>query len=63
MSKLLEQAIAEARKLPEAEQELAAEALYSAISTDPVYRLTPAQADEMRRIRAAMRGHGAVCDR
>lgn len=55
MSKLLEDAVAEARKLPEAEQDLAAEALYSAISTSSIHRLTPAQAEEVRRIQAAVR--------
>ena len=51
MTKLLEDAIAEARELPEAEQDMAAEALFSAINKNaPAYRLTPEQIERVRRI-------------
>lgn len=49
MSKLLEEAIAKARALPESEQDAAADALLSVVYKDsPRYRLTPEQAEEVR---------------
>ncbi|MCC6949068.1 MAG: hypothetical protein IT539_14990 [Bradyrhizobiaceae bacterium] len=49
MTKLLEQAIAEVRKLPEADQDMAAEMLLSLARKDePRYRLTPEQIEEVK---------------
>lgn len=49
MTKLLEKAIAEVRKLPEADQDMAAEMLLSLARRDePRYRLTPEQVEEVK---------------
>lgn len=49
MTRLLEQAIAEVRKLPEADQDMAAEVLLSLARRDePRYRLTPEQVEEVK---------------
>lgn len=48
MTRLLEQAIVEIRKLPEADQDMAAEMLLSLVRRDaPRYRLTPEQIEEV----------------
>ena len=55
-SKLLEDAIAVARQLPDEEQDVAADAMVSAIQQDGAsgYRLTPEQVAEVCRIRSAL---------
>ena len=56
MTKLLEEAIAKARELPEEEQDVAAEAMLSAIhQAEPGCRLTPEQVAEVERIRQGLR--------
>ena len=51
MSRLLDEAIALARKLPEDKQDAAAEALFSHLTSEARrHRLTPEQAEEVRRI-------------
>ncbi|MBB6310163.1 hypothetical protein [Xanthobacter tagetidis] len=51
MTKLLEEAIAEIRKLPDAEQDRAAEVLLGfAQNSAPGYELTPAQVAEVKLI-------------
>lgn len=56
MTKLLDEAIAQVRELPQAEQDLAAEALFAVLHRDaPDTRLSPEQANEVRRIRAGLR--------
>jgi hypothetical protein len=56
MTKLLEQAIAKARELSEAEQDAIAEALFAHISgEDRHYRLTPEQIADVNQIRADLR--------
>jgi hypothetical protein len=55
MTKLLEQAVAEARQLPEADQDAAAEALLAHIANpDRRYGLSVEQAEEVKRIRARL---------
>jgi hypothetical protein len=55
MTKLLDEAIAKVRTLPDAEQDRAAEALLAAFTPDADdYTLTPEQAEEVRRIRAGL---------
>jgi hypothetical protein len=55
MTKLLDEAIAKARELPEAEQDVVAEALLSAIHKEaPSYGLTPPQVEEVKRIQRAI---------
>lgn len=52
MTKLLQEAIASLRDLPEDEQDAAADVLFAYISSDErEYRLRPDQAEEVRRIR------------
>jgi putative addiction module component (TIGR02574 family) len=56
MTKLLEDAIAEARKLPESEQDALAEALFAHIASSEVnYRLTDDRVEEMKRRQQALR--------
>jgi len=56
MTKLLEQAIAKARELSEAEQDAVAEALFAHMAGgDRRYRLTPEQVADVDRIRADLR--------
>lgn len=56
MSKFFEDAIAEARALPEAEQDMAAEALLSVIHKNAVARrLTPEQVEDVKRIQRDIR--------
>jgi putative addiction module component (TIGR02574 family) len=56
MTKLLEDAIAQARKLPENEQDAVAEALFAHIaSSDVSYRLTDDQVEEVKRRQQALR--------
>lgn len=55
MTKLLEKAIANVRKLPEPEQNAAAEALFAHIAGEPRYRLTPEQIIEVKRIQRNLR--------
>lgn len=55
MTKLLEEAIAEARALPESEQDLAAEVLLTVIHPDSRYHLTPEQVEEVKRIQQDLR--------
>ena len=50
MTKLLEQAIKNLRKLPASDQDAAAETLFAHLASEPRYRLTPAQVAEVRRI-------------
>jgi hypothetical protein len=56
-SKLLEEAIAVARELPEDEQDVAADAMLSAIHQEDAsnFRLTPEQVAEVQRIRRDLR--------
>jgi hypothetical protein len=52
MSKLLDQAIETLRDMPEEDQDAAADVLFAYISSDErQYRITPDQAEEVRRIR------------
>lgn len=56
MTKLLEDAIAEARKLPESEQDTLAEAVFAHIaSSDVSYRLTDEQVEEVKRRQQSLR--------
>jgi hypothetical protein len=55
MTKLLENAIAEARALPESEQDLGAKVLLSVIHEDSGYHLTPEQVEEVKRIQQDLR--------
>ena len=55
MTKLLERAIENVRKLPSSEQAAAAEALFVHIAGEPRYRLTDAQVAEVRRIRKGLK--------
>jgi ABC-type histidine transport system ATPase subunit len=56
MTKLLDEAIAKARALPESEQDLAAEVLLTVIHHDaPSYHLTPEQIEEVKQIRQDLR--------
>ena len=56
MTKLLEDAIAKVRQLPDAEQDAAAEALLSVVyKDDPRHRLTPHQIEEVKRIQRDVR--------
>ena len=55
MTKLLEQAIANIQKLPEPQQNAAAEALFVHIAGEPRFRLTPEQVREVRRIQKNVR--------
>jgi hypothetical protein len=56
MTKLLEQAIAEARALPEAEQDALAEALFAHVAGDQGrYSLSPEQVADVARIRDDLR--------
>jgi putative addiction module component (TIGR02574 family) len=56
MTKLLEDAIAEARKLPESEQDSLAEAVFAHIANSEVsYHLTDEQAEEVKRRQQALR--------
>ena len=56
MTKLLEEAIAKARELSEADQDMAAEAVLSVVYKDsPRYRPTLEQVDEIKRIQENMR--------
>lgn len=56
MNKLFEEAIAKARKLPEAEQDVAAEALLSIVHKDePKRTLTPEQVEDVKRIQRDIR--------
>lgn len=56
MTKLLEDAIAEARKLPESEQDALAEAVFAHIANSEVsYRLTDEQVEEVERRQRTLR--------
>ena len=56
MTKLLEQAVEQARELPEDDQDAAAEALFAHIANqDQRHGLTFEQAEEVKRIRARLR--------
>jgi hypothetical protein len=56
VTKLLDEAIARVRELPEAQQDLAAEVLLSVVDQEkPTYRLTPEQVREVRRIQEDLR--------
>jgi len=56
MTKLLEEAIAKARELPEADQDLAAEAVLSVVYKNaPAYQLTPEQVEQVKRIQKEIR--------
>jgi putative addiction module component (TIGR02574 family) len=56
MTKLLEDAIAEARKLPESEQDALAETVFAHIaSPDVSYRLTDEQVEEVKRRQQSLR--------
>jgi putative addiction module component (TIGR02574 family) len=56
MSKLLEDAIAEARKLPENEQDALADAVFAHIaSSDVSYQLSDEQVEEIKRRQQALR--------
>jgi hypothetical protein len=53
MTKLLEQAVEQARKLPDDEQDAVADALFACMAgAERRNRLNPEQAEEVRRIRA-----------
>ena len=55
MTALLEAAIAKARELPEEEQDAAADALFASMAREEVqHRLTPEQADEVKRIQRGL---------
>jgi hypothetical protein len=55
MTKLLEQAVEQARELPEEEQDAPAEALFVHIANqDQRYGLTVGQVEEVKRIRARL---------
>jgi len=59
MSKLFDQAIAQARTLSDDRQDELAEALFASIAGDHrTYALTPAQVEDVRRIRDALRSGG-----
>lgn len=55
MTKLLEQAIAQARELSEAEQDAVADALFAHFAGDSRYRLSAEQAADVARIRDDLR--------
>ena len=56
MTKLLDEAIAKARKLPDSDQDLAAEAMLSVVYKDaPRRRLTPEQVEDVKRIQRDIR--------
>jgi hypothetical protein len=56
MTKLLEQAIAKVRQLPEDAQDAAADALFAHIAGDSArYQLSSEQIEDVRRIRADLR--------
>ena len=56
MTKLLDEAIAKARELPEEEQDALADALFAHMTEDaPRYWLTPQQAEEIKRRQSALR--------
>jgi hypothetical protein len=56
MTKLLEQAIAKARELTEAEQDSIADALFAHLARDDArFRLTPEQVADVARIREDLR--------
>ena len=55
MTKLLERAIENVRKLPSSEQDAAAEALFVHIAGEPRYHLTKEQVAEVRRIRKRLK--------
>ena len=56
MTQLLEEAIETLRELPEDEQDAAADALFAYISSDErQYRLSPDQAEEVRRTQHDLR--------
>jgi ABC-type histidine transport system ATPase subunit len=56
MTKLLDEAIAKARELSEADQDMAAEAVLSVVYKDaPLTALTPEQIEEVKRIQQDMR--------
>jgi hypothetical protein len=56
MTKLLDQAIAQLRELPEAAQDDAAEALFAHIAgRQPDFRLTPEQVEDVKRIQRDLR--------
>ncbi len=55
MTKLLEQAVEQARELPEEDQDAAAEALFALIANeDQRHGLSVEQAEEVKRIRARL---------
>ena len=56
MTRLLDEAIAQARTLPEDKQDQVAEALFAHIAGDERhYRLTPEQVEEVKRIQRDLR--------
>ena len=56
MTKLLEDAIAQARKLPDSEQDAVAEALFAHIAgSDVSYQLSDDQVEEVKRRQQALR--------
>jgi len=56
MTRLLEEAINELRNLPEDEQDAAADAMFTYITSDErQYRLTPSQVAEVQRIQHGLR--------
>jgi hypothetical protein len=56
MTRLLDEAIAKARQLPDADQDLAADAILSVVYKDaPKYRLTETQIEDVKRIQRALR--------
>lgn len=61
MTKLLDEAIAKAKELPDADQDMAAEAVLSVVYKDaPGYQLTPEQVEEVARIQQDMRSGKTV---
>ena len=57
MTKLLDDAIAKARELPDSEQDVVAEAVLSVVYKDaPRHRLTPDQVEQVKRIQRDIRG-------
>jgi hypothetical protein len=55
MTKLFDDAIAQARQLPDEQQDAAAEALFAHLAGGRDYRLTAEQAEEVERIRDNLR--------
>jgi hypothetical protein len=55
MTKLLDEAVARLRKLPDDKQDEAAEALFAHLADDRRYRLTPEQVEEVKRIQQNLR--------